>query len=268
MIVLRAIVLEPDDVAVAAIALVDGPWTREGVVDDGDDVVHDVRVGLVERDRLLDDGLIVLVQRDAAEFDRAWTLEVAGLDLERVEAAVAVGVRPFADRIAGEARLGVLGEIASVGIDATRHEGFEVDIGDVWQNDEFDRLDHRHHARHAIGDAGVASVQSLTAGRLVSHAPLQSLQIFGLERGLLAQASRLVLVPLGRKPAWPAPLPRPVWIFRFIMRGGIRHRQSQRGKQRNSGYRTLGHLDLPGSVSFPAQDKALRTPVEGGRGTG
>src|SRR5262249_5909210 len=105
MVVFRTVVLEPDNVAVAAVALVNGSRAREGVVDDGDDVVHDVRVGLVERDRLLDDGLIVLVQRDAAEFDRAWTLEVAGLDLERVEAAVAVGVRPLADRIAREARL-------------------------------------------------------------------------------------------------------------------------------------------------------------------
>src|SRR5215510_5251299 len=112
MIVLRAIVLEPDDVAVAAIALVHGPRTREGVVDDGDDVVHDVWVGLVERDRLLDDGLIVLVQWNATEFDGARPLEVAGLDLQRVEATVTVGVRPFADGIAGEARLCVLGKIS------------------------------------------------------------------------------------------------------------------------------------------------------------
>src|SRR5215813_7163003 len=99
VVVLGAVILEPHDIAVAAIALVDRPWPREGIVDDGDDIVHDVRIGLVERNLLLDDGLIVLAQWDAAEFHRPRTLEVAGLDLERVEAAITIGIRPFADRI-------------------------------------------------------------------------------------------------------------------------------------------------------------------------
>src|ERR1043165_7837890 len=47
VIVLGAVILEPHDIAVAAIALVDRPGMREGIVGDGDDIVHDVRIGLV-----------------------------------------------------------------------------------------------------------------------------------------------------------------------------------------------------------------------------
>src|SRR5689334_11987132 len=35
MVVLVAVILEPDDIAIAAIALVDRPGLREGIVDDG-----------------------------------------------------------------------------------------------------------------------------------------------------------------------------------------------------------------------------------------
>jgi hypothetical protein len=92
-------------------------WMREGVVDDRDDVVHDVGIGLVEIDLLFNDGPIVLGQRDAGGFDRAWTLEVAGLNLERVEAAAAVSIRPVSDRIAREARFFIVRKFASVRID-------------------------------------------------------------------------------------------------------------------------------------------------------
>jgi hypothetical protein len=44
----------------------------------------------------LDDGLIVRMQRDAARVVDAGTLQAAGLDAERVVAAIAVGIEPFA----------------------------------------------------------------------------------------------------------------------------------------------------------------------------
>src|ERR1700731_572361 len=71
VVVLIAIVLEPPDLAVATIALVHRPWMREGIVNDRDYVVHDVVVGFVERNSLLDDGLIILMKRYAVESDRA-----------------------------------------------------------------------------------------------------------------------------------------------------------------------------------------------------
>ena len=52
----------------------------------------------VERNALLDDGLIVDVQRDAAAVEDARALEAAGLDRERV--VFAVGAFPTADRSA------------------------------------------------------------------------------------------------------------------------------------------------------------------------
>src|SRR5262245_34716195 len=56
MIVFVAVVLEPFDLAFAPVALVHGPGVGEGVVDDRDDVVHEVGVLLIERNLLLHDG--------------------------------------------------------------------------------------------------------------------------------------------------------------------------------------------------------------------
>src|SRR5215813_3559962 len=76
MVVLVAIVLVPDDVADAAIMLVDCPRPREGVVDDRDLVVHDFRVGFVEIDPLFHDCLIVVVERDSGKFHGAGPLKL------------------------------------------------------------------------------------------------------------------------------------------------------------------------------------------------
>src|SRR5258708_6896111 len=65
-------------------------------------------------------------------------LEVARLDLEGIVAAVIVGIEPLADRVAHEARFLVGREIASVGVDAARHERFEIHVGDVRQDHEFE----------------------------------------------------------------------------------------------------------------------------------
>src|SRR6516162_7674387 len=46
----------------------------------------------------------------------------------------------LADRIAHEARLFVLGEIAAVRVDPAWHEDFEIHVGDLWQDDELDGL--------------------------------------------------------------------------------------------------------------------------------
>src|SRR6202023_1704527 len=61
------------------------PRPRQGMIKHRDLVVHEALVGLVERDALLEDRLVVMVQRHAGGVVMARALETAGLDLERVE---------------------------------------------------------------------------------------------------------------------------------------------------------------------------------------
>src|SRR5216684_5928876 len=102
----------------ATVVLRDGPRARQRVIDDGDFVVQHVGIAFVEIDALLDDALIVPVQRSAADIVVAGAFEAAGLDQQRVVAAVAVLVDPLADRIAREHRVGihVVGKVAPVGM--------------------------------------------------------------------------------------------------------------------------------------------------------
>src|ERR1700730_18142809 len=63
----------------APVGCVHQPRPSQGMVDGGDVVVQQIRVGLVEIDALLDNGLVVFVQWDAAGVEDAWTLHAAGL---------------------------------------------------------------------------------------------------------------------------------------------------------------------------------------------
>src|SRR5215470_6037071 len=84
LIVVRAKVLDPFYVAIASIAPRHGPRTGERMIDRRDLVVEEIRVALVEIDALLDDRLVVLMQRNAAVVECARSFQAAGLDLERV----------------------------------------------------------------------------------------------------------------------------------------------------------------------------------------
>src|SRR5215510_16177590 len=99
----------------AAVGLVHGPRAGQGVVDDRDVVVQEIWVGLVEVDALLDDGLVVLVKRQARAVEGTRTLDVTRFDDENVVAAVAVLVAPLADGVAREGRRDLLRPVASVG---------------------------------------------------------------------------------------------------------------------------------------------------------
>ena len=211
-----------------AVALVDRPRTGQRMVVDGDLVVEDVAVRLVEGDALLDDRLVVLVQRNAARLVGARPLEIAGFDFEGIETAVAVGIEPFADGIAHVAGFGRLRKIAPVRVDAAGHEDLEMHIGDVRQDDEFDRPGDRHHPRHAVGAAGHEVVAALSAGGLVGEARLQNGLILRRQRRLLPATGRLGLIPLESDPARPPPLPRPVRIFGLVECGGAGDRHHQR----------------------------------------
>src|SRR5262249_1413990 len=103
LVALMACVLGPERVLARPVFPRHPPGPGERVIDHRDVGAQHVGIGLVEIDALLDDGLVVLVQRNAGRaVEGARTAEAAGLDQERVEAAVAVGVLPPADRIAHE----------------------------------------------------------------------------------------------------------------------------------------------------------------------
>jgi len=60
------------------------------VIDHREIVMQDIGISLVEINPLLEDGLIVPVQRQSAGVVGARALEAAGLDLEQVVAAIAL----------------------------------------------------------------------------------------------------------------------------------------------------------------------------------
>src|SRR5260370_40408575 len=102
-------------------------------------------------------------------------------------------------------RLLVFGHAAPIREDATRHDVLVVDIGDVGQDDEFDRPDEGHEPRHAVGDAGVPHVEPLATLALVIGAPLELRLVFGCQRSLLAKPDGLGLIPLHADPGRPTP---------------------------------------------------------------
>src|SRR4051812_32763250 len=101
------------------VPLVHGPRTGQCVVDGRYDVMHDLWIGLVAIDTLLEDGLVVKMERQAGFIVSAWPLEAAGLDFEHIVGAVAVLVDPLADRVARERRINLPGPVATVGKDTT-----------------------------------------------------------------------------------------------------------------------------------------------------
>src|SRR6185295_10896571 len=105
-------------------------------------------------DALLDDGLVVVVQRDAAGIERARSLESAGLDLEQIEFAVAIGIDPSANGIAEQGRLDGLRPGAPVREDASRVANvLDQDMRGARRDYEFGLAirigDTRHAWRHA-----------------------------------------------------------------------------------------------------------------------
>ena len=129
IVVLGTIVIAPERsflVWFATVCFVDGPRTRQCMVDYRDIVMEDIRIGFVQVNSLLDDGLIVLVQQGTAAVKSARPPERAvGLGFEQIIAADPLGIDPFADGITKEGRLQIRGPIAPVGIDATI-------VVDVW----------------------------------------------------------------------------------------------------------------------------------------
>ena len=165
------------------------------MVDGGDVVVQQVLVGLVEIDALVDDGLVVLVGGRALVVEGARALDVAALDLQRIEAAIGVGIEPFADGVARESRLrAVRRPAASVRVDPARQVVGEHHIGHIRRDGEFGRLVEGHDSGHAARDAADGRVVALAAGRLIGEARLVDHSVLGSQRGFLGAAGRLAWI--------------------------------------------------------------------------
>src|SRR5262245_1365206 len=195
IVVLRAEIFAPERILLrrAAVALGHDPWPRERIVDDGDLVAQDVAVVLVEIDALLHHRLVVRVERQAGGIVSAAALDVAGLGLERVELAVAVGIDPSPDRVARIGRLDLLRPVAAIGVDAAMRlmDVIDHDEGDLGQDHELHRLVGGHHRRHAGWAAAVARPQPLAAGGEVAQVLFEHLLVFLGQRRFLAPAARL-----------------------------------------------------------------------------
>src|SRR3954451_7156130 len=127
------------------------------------------------------------MQRHATWLERARALEVAGLDLERIEVAVAVSVDPAADRIAVEGGLDPLGPTPSIGEDASMRfmDVINQDPGRLGFDDDLHWPEVRHHRRHAGRQAARTGPEARTALRLISEALFELCLVFGREWRLL-----------------------------------------------------------------------------------
>jgi len=80
--------------------------------------VKKIRIGFVDVEPFRHPPSRVLMQRQAAGVIGPLAFDVAGFDLQRVEATVAILGDPFAERVARKGRLGSLRPFTPVGIDA------------------------------------------------------------------------------------------------------------------------------------------------------
>src|SRR4029450_1313597 len=117
---LRTIVLGPKHGLLALEGLHHGPWPRQRAVGRGHLDAQHPRIILVEIDPLLDHGVVVLAHRQAGLVPHPRPAQMPGFDLERVIAAVVVGIEPFADGVADEPALLGFRPVAPVGVDAAR----------------------------------------------------------------------------------------------------------------------------------------------------
>src|SRR5262249_18685288 len=208
LVVLRAIVEIPDQIGtgLAHVSLGHRPGPRQRIVGGGDLVDQHILVGLVDIDALLDDGLAVVMQADAARLIGARTLEPAGLDLERGKAAARIRIDPLADRETIEGRFHLLGPVPTVSKDSPRHGVVGQDVGGLRHDDDFHRIDDRHDPRHAVWNALTGRIVALSACGLVGDAGLVASLVFWRQRRLLPGAERLGLIPLDTDSIGPLPL--------------------------------------------------------------
>src|SRR5712671_6344453 len=201
-----AVIFRPARIVHTLIVLADRPRTGKRLVDGRDLIAKNVFVVLVEKQALLDQSLIVFVQRKSARVQRARALEVMRLDFEHIETAVVILIDPFAGRIA-----------LVTWRFARRHESpvcMNAACESILKNEKCQsRLDQNLHRRaqvheswHAIENAGTLVVIAPPARGLVAEARFKNRLILGRKRRLLCRARRLGGVPAGAVGSRIAPL--------------------------------------------------------------
>src|ERR1700757_3265602 len=106
-------------VRVADVALVHRPWPRQGMINDGDLVVKEIRVRWIGTDPLLDDRLVVEGKRQAGGIVDARTSEGSpGLHFKEVVDPGAGFIDPAPNRVSRIARLDLAAPLASIGENA------------------------------------------------------------------------------------------------------------------------------------------------------
>ena len=145
-------------------------------------------LSLVEKKALLDHGLVILVKRHAGAFIGARTLEAAGLDLQRVVAAVVIDIDPPADGMAEEGRLDLLRPVTSVADDAPGHRVGEHHVGRAGCDHDFHIEHHRHDPRHRERHAARRRIISLAPLLDVRKACLEDRLVFRRKWWFLGEA--------------------------------------------------------------------------------
>src|SRR5262249_28931866 len=219
------------------------PWPRERIVDDGDLVVGDIGIGLVDEDLLLDDSLVVAMQRQPARLVSARAAEATRLDLEHVIAAVAVGIAPFADRIAEQRRDDLLGPGPPVGEDApVVVDMIDQDMSRLRRHHELDLAIEIGDARHARRPATISLVElALPAFMQVG---LEDRLILRRERRLLSLPPRFADV----EAPWPpdrTPLPAEIRIELVVPCLSVGSCDAQRSEERDGPDRSSMRHGVP-----------------------
>src|SRR5262249_48705056 len=149
---------------------------------------------------LLDDSLAVAVEWDAGRVVTARVLEEARFDFEHVVFAVAVGIKPLADRIARVGRLGLFRPRPALGgaPPAPIVVVVDQDVGGVRSDDDLRRRVEAHHRWHALVNAEGRGPVAGTAGFEVGFDRLPDLLIFGRERRRTAEPDPIVWVGVKR----------------------------------------------------------------------
>ncbi len=258
VIALRTDAFGPDRLRTgfAAIALEHRPWMRQGMVDHGYVVEKKVGIVLVDVDAFLDDGLVVVVQRNAACIERPRAPKATCLDFQHVVFAVAVGIDPSPDRIADEGRHDLLRPVAAVSEDATRVVNvFDQNVRRRRRHHEFGRSIRVDDARHSGRCAGVGHADALAAGRLVREVGFEARLVFRREGRLLCRAPSLGGVESVEPAAQDArdigigaaaPLPLQIGVFGLVERLRSSDSHEHRGRQHGRTDRaSVSHHVLP-----------------------
>src|SRR5262249_10305686 len=116
------------------------PWSRQCIINNGDLVMEQVAIGLVEKDTLLEDSLVVFMKGNAADINGARPLKAACFDFEGIVAAIPILVDPFSVRKAEERGLNRLRPFAFISENAP-----DVDVNVVGYEVRDVRQDHDFH---------------------------------------------------------------------------------------------------------------------------